>query len=166
MNTKFGKYLSNHGILHQTTCRDRAPQNGIAEKMSQHLLEVVGSLMFTMNILKYLYSEAILKLAYLINQMLSRVLDQITLYKILNSDNKYIVSPKVFGCVCFIRDPISTIGKLDPWVVKCVFMGIQQPKRVTSVGVQWNAEVYQYGCDFLNVKAILWRKRGCYFFVQ
>lgn len=34
MNTKFGKYLSNHGILYQTTCRDRAPQNGIAEKMS------------------------------------------------------------------------------------------------------------------------------------
>ena len=32
VNNEFGNFLSAHGILHQTTCHDTPPQNGVAEK--------------------------------------------------------------------------------------------------------------------------------------
>ena len=31
--------------------------------------------------------------------------------------------PKVFGCVCFVRDHRPSVGKLDPRAVKCIFVG-------------------------------------------
>lgn len=122
-------YLSNHGILHQTTCPDSACQNGVAERKNRHLLEVVRSLMFSMNVPKYLWSEAVLTATYLINRMPSQVLDWKSPYEILNGENKYIVPPKVFGCVCFVRDHRLTVGKLDPRAVKCVFVGYSATQK-------------------------------------
>ena len=39
------------------------------------------------------------------------------------------MSPKVFGCVCFVHDYINDIRKLDPHVVKCVFVGYSSTKK-------------------------------------
>jgi transposase InsO family protein len=46
VNNVFGAYLSEHGIIHQTTCLNTPPQNGVAERKNRHLLEVARSLMF------------------------------------------------------------------------------------------------------------------------
>jgi hypothetical protein len=40
----------------------------------------------------------------------------------LKGDNSEILTLKVFGCVCFIKDNKSFIRKLDLRVVKCVFV--------------------------------------------
>ena len=74
MNNVFGAYLSEHGIIHQTTCANTLPQNGVAERKNRHLFEVARSIMFQMNVPKYLWSEAVLTAAYLINRMPSRIL--------------------------------------------------------------------------------------------
>jgi len=74
VNNDFAKYISNHGMIHQTTCPGTPPQNGVAERKNRHLLEVARSLMFQMNVPKYLWSEAVMTAAYLINRMLSRIL--------------------------------------------------------------------------------------------
>ena len=44
--------------------------------------------------------------------------------------NEFIVPPKVFGCTCFVRDHISLVGKLDPRVVKCIFIVPVSTKRI------------------------------------
>jgi transposase InsO family protein len=67
MNHEFGNFLSEKGILHQTSCPDTSPQNGVAERKNRHLLEVARSLMFTMNVPKFLWSEAVMTATYLIN---------------------------------------------------------------------------------------------------
>ena len=54
VNKEFGVFLSENGILHQTTCPDTPPQNGVAERKNRHILKVARSLMFTMNVPKYL----------------------------------------------------------------------------------------------------------------
>ena len=43
VNNKFGAFLSEHGILHQTSCPDTPPQNGVAERKNRHILEVARS---------------------------------------------------------------------------------------------------------------------------
>ena len=50
VNNEFGNFLSAHGILHQTTCPDTPPQNGVAERKNRHILEIARSLMYTMNV--------------------------------------------------------------------------------------------------------------------
>ena len=52
VNKVFGTFLSEHWILHQTSCPD-TPQNGVAERRNRHILEVARSLMFTMNVPKF-----------------------------------------------------------------------------------------------------------------
>jgi hypothetical protein len=123
VNNDFVAYLSNHGIIHQTTCPNTPPQNGVAERKNRHLLEVARSLTFQMNVPKYLWSEAVLTTAYLINCMPSRILGMKSPAELLLGQREFKVPPKVFGCVCFVRDHRPSVGKLDPQVVKCVFVG-------------------------------------------
>ena len=64
----FGAFLSNQGIFHETSCPDNPPENGVTETENQHTLEVARSLMYTLNVPKFLWSEAVMKATYLINQ--------------------------------------------------------------------------------------------------
>lgn len=68
VNKEFSTFVSTNGTLHQTTCPDTPPQNGVAERKDRHILEVARSLMFTMNVPKFLWSEAVLTATYLINR--------------------------------------------------------------------------------------------------
>lgn len=123
VNKFFGEYLSNCGIIHETTCPGTYEQNGLAERKNRHLLEVTRCLMMAMNVPKFLWSQAVMTAAYLINRMPSRVLNYRTPIECLTGNTTYVVPPKVFGCVCFVRDHRPSVGKLDPRAVKCVFVG-------------------------------------------
>ena len=57
-----------------------------------------------MNVPKFLWGEALKTAAYLINRMPLRVLDNKSLAELLLKSNDFVVSPKVFGCVCFVHD--------------------------------------------------------------
>jgi transposase InsO family protein len=78
VNKQFSSFLSKNGILHQTSYPGTPPQNGVAERKNHHILEVARSLMFTMNVPKFLWSEAVLTATYLINHTPSRVLSMKT----------------------------------------------------------------------------------------
>jgi len=64
-----------NGIVHQSTCVNSPQQNGIAERKNRHLLEVARALLFSTKVPKYLWGEAVLTAAHLINHMPSRVLN-------------------------------------------------------------------------------------------
>jgi hypothetical protein len=80
-------------------------------------------MMMSMNVLKYLWGQAVLTATYLINKMPSRVLDWKSPIEMLKGKDEDVVSLKIFGCVCFLQDNKLNVGKLDPKVVKCVFVG-------------------------------------------
>jgi hypothetical protein len=79
--------------------------------------------MYTMNVPKFLWSEAVMTATHLIYRMPSRILGMKTPYELLYGKNEFIVPPKVFGCTCFVRDHRPSVGKLDPQAVKCIFVG-------------------------------------------
>ena len=89
-----------------------------------------------MNVPKFLWGEAVLTAAYLINRMPLRTLDYKTPLEFLQGTNSFIIPPKVFGCVCFVRDHRPSVGKLDARALKCIFVGIQLLKKDTNVGVR------------------------------
>jgi hypothetical protein len=129
VNQDFEQFLALHGIEHQTTCVKTLEQNGVAERKNRQLLEVARSIMFTMNIPKFLWGEAIKTATYLINRMPLRILSYKTPAECLLTSNDFIVPPKVFGCVCFVHDYRNYVGKLDPRALKCVFVGYSPSKK-------------------------------------
>nr|CAD41085.2 OSJNBb0011N17.2 [Oryza sativa Japonica Group] len=104
-------------------------ENGVAERKNRHLLEIARSLMYTMNVPKFLWSEAVMTAAYLINRTPSRILGMKTPYEMIFGKNEFVVPPRVFGCTCFVRDHRPSIGKLDPRAVKCIFIGYSSSQK-------------------------------------
>jgi len=45
----FLQYLETHGIIHQTSYPNTPQQNGVAERKSHHLLEIVGASLIQAN---------------------------------------------------------------------------------------------------------------------
>ncbi|GMQ06385.1 hypothetical protein CsSME_00051003 [Camellia sinensis var. sinensis] len=119
----FVAYLAEHDILYQTNCVGTPQQNGVAERKHGHL-EVARSLLFTMNVHKSFWGDAILTATYLINRMPSSVLKfQIPLQLLPVAYPTSSLPPRVFGCVCFVHLQLRTHGKLDPKAVRYVFIG-------------------------------------------
>jgi hypothetical protein len=85
--------------------------------------------MMSMNVPKYLWSQAVLTATYLINRMPSRVLDWKSPIEMLKGKNQDVIPLKTFGCVCFVQDNRPNVGKLDPKVVKCVFVGYSATQK-------------------------------------
>ena len=79
--------------------------------------------MYTMNVPKFLWSEAVLTTIHLINRMPSRVLGMKSPCEMLLGKNEFLVPPKVFGCTCFVRDHRPGVGKLNSQAIKCIFVG-------------------------------------------
>ena len=122
------------GIVHQSSCVDTPQQNGVAERKNRHLLEVARSIMFTTNVPKHFWGEAVLTATYLINRMPSRVLKfQTPCQAILCSypDTQIISSLplKVFGCTAFVHIHQHHRSKLDPKAIKCLFLGYSPTKK-------------------------------------
>ncbi|KAI3788025.1 hypothetical protein L2E82_00620 [Cichorium intybus] len=93
--------------------------NGVAERKNRHLLEVTRSLMFANSVPNFLWGEAVITVAYLVNRMPSRILSFQTPHTILHSafpNSRYIsnISPKVFGCTAFVHNNANNRSKLDP----------------------------------------------------
>ncbi|CAL5366916.1 unnamed protein product [Camellia sinensis] len=126
----FRAYLDDHGILYQTSYVGTLEQNGVAERKNGHLLEVARSLLFTMNVPKSFWGDAVLTAAYLINRMPSSVLHfQIPLELLPVTYPTSSLPPRVFGSVCFVHLQPRTRGKLDPKAVRCVFLGYSATQK-------------------------------------
>jgi hypothetical protein len=131
MSSNLEAYFRKHGIIHQTTCVNTPQQNGVAKRKNRHLLEVTRSLMLDTHVPKSYWGDALLTAKYLINRMPSRVLDFQTPLKVLSPllSTAKGVSPKVFGCVCFVHIHGPTRSKLDPRSLKCVFVGYSPTQK-------------------------------------
>jgi streptogramin lyase len=88
--------------------------------------------MLAMNVPKFLWSEALMTAAYLMNRMPLRVLGYKTPIECVTGETTYVVPPKVFGCVCFVKDYRPSVGKLDPRALKCVFVGYSGKKGISA----------------------------------
>ena len=133
-NSILGEFLAKEGIVHLSSCVDTPQQNGIAERKNRHSLEVARSLMFSTNVPKLFWGEAVLTAAYLINRMSSRVLKfqtpcQTLLKSFPTTRLISIVPPKIFGCSVFVHINQQHRSKLDPKSLKCIFLGYSANKK-------------------------------------
>lgn len=68
------QFLSDHGIIHQTSCPDTPQQNGIAERKNRTLLKITRALLIESKAPASFWPEALATATYLTNRLLSKPL--------------------------------------------------------------------------------------------
>lgn len=88
------------------------------KKKNRHLLDVAHALMFTMNVPKYLWGDAILTATYLINHLPNQTLRFDSHLSILTKNYPHIskndLPLKTFGSTAFVHTHAHNRNKLDP----------------------------------------------------
>ncbi|KAA0033038.1 Cysteine-rich RLK (RECEPTOR-like protein kinase) 8 [Cucumis melo var. makuwa] len=125
---------SSKGIFHQTSCAYTPQQNGVAERKNRHLVEVARSLMLSTSLPSYLWGDAILIAAHLINRMSSRILHLQTPLDCLKESypSTRLVSEVplcVFGCTAYVHNFGPNQTKFTPRAQACVFVGYPLHQR-------------------------------------
>lgn len=133
-NTTLQNFISKHGIIHQSSCVNSPQQNGISERKNRHLLEVARSLLFTANLPKLFWGDAILTACFLINRQPSKILKFNTPLSVLRSHfpSSRVFSElelRVFGCKAFVHNLIPARCKFDPRSFECVFLGYSSSQK-------------------------------------
>ena len=123
LSEPFQYFMLLHELLLRTSCVDIPSQNVVVERKNRHLLETARTLLFQMNVPKHFWADAIF-IAFLINRMPSSVLNwAIPYHQLFPNKSLFLIDPKVFGCICFVRDVRPQVSKLDSKSLKCIFMG-------------------------------------------
>lgn len=86
-----GEFISNRmddlyneqGIILETTCPHTPQQNGVVERKHRHLLETARALRFEANLPKRFWDECVMTAAYIINRLLSKIIDNKTPFEVL-----------------------------------------------------------------------------------
>ncbi|KAJ9685136.1 hypothetical protein PVL29_017248 [Vitis rotundifolia] len=110
-NQTLSPYFQSQGILHDSSCVNTLQQNGVAERKKGHLFNTTRALLFQGNVPKSYWGEAILK----------------SFYPHFRTSNG--LTPRVFGCTAFVHVHSQHRDKLDPRVIKCVFLGYSSTKK-------------------------------------
>ena len=100
-------------------------QNGIAECINRTLLEHVRAMIFSKNISKNLWPEAVAYACYIKNRSPMHTLgNNMTLHEVFYNKKLNIVRLQEFGIKCWIMVPEQRRTKLDPKVEQHIYTGI------------------------------------------
>ncbi|RVW20541.1 Retrovirus-related Pol polyprotein from transposon TNT 1-94 [Vitis vinifera] len=116
----------------KTTCSNTPQQNGVVKQKNRHLLEVVRASLIAAKISISYWGEAITSAAYLINRVLSNLIDFQTPLQallILVAPTVTNLPPRVFGCVAFVHLHKHQRTKLTSHALQCVFVGYALHKK-------------------------------------
>lgn len=122
-NYNFEKYLSNHGIIHQTSTPYTPQQNGLAERMNRTLVERARCMLFYANLEKKFWAEAVATAAYVVNRSPTKSLEGKTPYELWKGKKPNLSHLKIFGSEAMVHVPKEKRHKWDKKSVKMIFMG-------------------------------------------
>ncbi|RDX77884.1 hypothetical protein CR513_41923, partial [Mucuna pruriens] len=134
VNLEFSKFLKHNSVIDELTCVNTSQQNKVVESKNRHLPKVARALLFQMSVSNIYWGETILTATYLINRIPTHVLNVISPIKYMlsffpSSPLMLSLTNHLFGCVTFVHSHNPHCGKLDPRVVKCVFISYPSNKK-------------------------------------
>ncbi|KAG9446582.1 hypothetical protein H6P81_012710 [Aristolochia fimbriata] len=110
---QFRALLKSHGTQHQLSCPCTPQQNGVAERKHRHILDTTRALLLSSSVPRIFWGVAILTSVYIINCLLSPVLNHSTPFASLYGASPDYSSLRVFGSTCFVLLPERERDKLS-----------------------------------------------------
>lgn len=118
-----GSFFAQKGIMHQTSCVDKAQQNGRVERKHRHILNVDHALRFQAKLPKYFWGECVLTAINLINKTPTPILHGKTPYECLFGAASSYDNIRVLSCLCYAANCPRFKDKFDSRSRKCIFVG-------------------------------------------
>ena len=126
----FISFMSQHGILHQSSCAHTSQKNRVVERKNRHLIETTCTLLLHYHVPFRFWGDVLLTTCYLINRMPSSVLhDQIPHSLLFPAQPLYFLPPHVFYCTCFVHILTPGQDKLSAKAMKCIFLGYSRLQK-------------------------------------
>jgi hypothetical protein len=120
---KLNTFFQRIGISHHVSCPYAHQQNGSTERKHRHIVEVGLSLLAHASMPLKFWDEAFITATYLINRLLSKVIDnQTPLERLLHQKLDYSML-RTFGCACWPNLRPYNTRKLQFRSKRCVFLG-------------------------------------------
>jgi hypothetical protein len=95
------QYFTSLGIAHRVSCLHTHQQNGFPERKRRHIVETGLALLARAGMPLKFWDETFLIATYLINRLLTRVLDNLSpMERLFKSLSNYSML-KIFGCACW-----------------------------------------------------------------
>lgn len=123
LNNQFMKYLTDSGIIHQTTVPYTPEQNGLAERKNRSLVERARCMLYDAGLPKQYWAEAVESAAHIINRSPTRVLDHVTPMEKLTGKKPNISHLRIFGCKAMVHMPKEKRLKWDSKSTEMIFLG-------------------------------------------
>ncbi|KAJ0437650.1 putative RNA-directed DNA polymerase [Helianthus annuus] len=149
-------FYTKQGILLETTCPHTPQQNGVVERKHRHLLDTARALRFEANLPKRFWGECVLTVAYIINRLPSKTLDDKTPYEILYNQKPEYDHMRVFGCLTYFWSIETKGDKFEVRGRPGIFLGypqgtkgykifdIQDKKMIVSRDVRFHEATFTF----------------------
>ena len=118
LSKAFMTYLTEHGVIHQTTVPYTPQQNGTAERLNRTLMQTVRSLLEHANLPQEFWAEALQTATYLRNRIPKTSLDNKTPFEVFHGTKPSLAHIRIFGSTAYAFNPRYT-GKLNNRGTKC-----------------------------------------------
>ncbi len=115
--------LQKNNIHHEYSTPYTPEQNGYVERENRSITELARSLIYSCNLPKFLWAEAMNTAVYSLNLVPNKKLKGITPYEVWTSKKPKYSHLRKFGTICYVRIPDETRKKWDPKARKCIFVG-------------------------------------------
>ena len=150
--TEFILYCEENGIIHQRSASYTPQQNGIAERKNRTLVEMINAMILNAKLSFNLWGEALLTACHVHNRIPSRNF-KVSPYELWKGRKPNLGYLRVWGCLAFYRvtDPKRT--KLEPRVIKSVFVGYaENSKAYRLLDLDSNVIVESKDVEFIEDK--------------
>ncbi|KAH9723371.1 retrovirus-related pol polyprotein from transposon TNT 1-94-like protein [Citrus sinensis] len=117
---EFDEFCKEKGIARHKTVRHTPQQNGLAKRMNRTLVEKVRCMLFSANLLKHFWAEAVTTSAYMINKSLSSALNFRTSQEVWSGKPPDLSHMRIFSSPTYAH---INQGKLEPRAIKGIFIG-------------------------------------------
>jgi transposase InsO family protein len=122
-SNEFSEYLKEHGIQRKYSCSYSPQQNGIVERKNKHIVEIARAMLNEKNLPNYFWVEVVATTIYIMNRTPTVVVHGMTLEQKFTSKKPDVSHLRMFGCIAYVHVLNEKRSKLDPKVVKCIFIG-------------------------------------------
>ncbi|KAH9657298.1 Integrase catalytic domain-containing protein [Citrus sinensis] len=117
---EFDSFCKEKGIVRHKTVRRIPQQNGLAERMNRTLVEKVRCMLFSANLSKHFWADAVTTAAYLINRSPSTALNFKTPQEVWSGKIPDLSNLRIFSSPTYAH---IKQGKLESRAIKGIFIG-------------------------------------------